>query len=325
MHSFPQIVISSKELFETMRARNIKLTVRWMPSHLLESGKTPPEGVSHTDILANDLADNQAGKAAKRHQISFNIATSFIYYHYLARRIQKRLTKIITSLPNRHRTKLPKQLFKTSPSLEDKFADSSHYPFIDHGKVRCAMCLDCLPSSGPFLTTWLKSKCMNFDVESNRPTPFHGEFIQIGKKTSHPSHHLFHFHGLAFCKKCGYYGKNRMINLAQRCEPPGQQGIANLAALMAGKLPNGLTSWPDQAPAPCSIEAGSLLRSAENATPDEVTALRNFAHDFSHYRISQEDQPTYVHRALATQVPITIPHRSSWAGFDDSQSDSSSE
>ena len=88
-----------------------------------------------------------------------------------------------------------------------------------------------------------------------------------------------------------------MIILAQRCETPGQQGIANLAALMAGKLPNGLTSWPDQAPAPSSIQAGSLLRSIAEATPDDVTALRNFAHDFSHHRISQEDQPTHVHGA----------------------------
>ena len=98
-----------------------------------------------------------------------------------------------------------------------------------------------------------------------------------------------------------------------------------ISAAFRTKLLNGLTSWPDQAPAPSSIQAGSLLRSIAEATPDDVTALRNFAHDFSHYRISQEDQPTHAHGALTEPVPNTIPHRSSWAGFDDSQSDSSSD
>ena len=330
-----------KELFEILHTRNIKLTVRWMPSHLLETGHTPPESVSRIDILANDLADKQAGKAAKRHEISLNISTSFIYYHYLARRIQKRLSKIITCLPNRHKRKVPKQMYKISPSLEDRFADSLHFPFLDHGKVRCARCLDCLPSFGPTLCKWLKSECINLDFETDRPTPYPKEFIQIGKQTSHPSHRLCQFNGLIFCRRCGYYGKNRMIHLASPCDRPGQQGLANLVALRAGRLPQGLFAWPMQTLTPGQIEAHSLLRSVTEVTPEDVQSLRRFAHDFCHCRDSQETVHAHIHSTINPEdehthrqqtnpcvqvnAPTIIPHRSSWAGFDDSQTDSSSD
>ena len=89
------------------QTRSIKLTDRWMPSHLLEAGETPPGGVSRTDILANELADKHASKAAKQHQISLNVATSlnYFYYYYSGRRIQKRLAEIITCLPNHNNLK----------------------------------------------------------------------------------------------------------------------------------------------------------------------------------------------------------------------------
>ena len=324
-----------KEVFQHIHSKQLQVTVRWMPSHLNEREEQRfPLGITRTDILANALADREAGEAARSHEISQNIAASFIYYYGLTRKIQRRCAAIICSLPNRLKTRVPKNLFSPQPvSVDSLLHNSSHFVFVDNrNKIRCARCLDCMPASGSRVRQWLKSECANFKVDEIRPVPLKAEIVQLGNRSSHPTHQIFHFKGLIFCNKCGYRGPQKLVGLFRPCKPPSQQGKQNLKDLAAGRLPYGLSQWPAaEFNTPQDVLVASLVQGASitKATPEDVKGLRSFAQDFTQYKISQEDQPTHAQVTAAaqapTQAPTIIPHRFSCAGFDDSESDSSSD
>ena len=69
-----------KTSFELVFQKAIILTVRWMPSHLLEF---PPKGVysgvSLLDILGNARADTLPDNAAKAANVSLNVSAPVIY------------------------------------------------------------------------------------------------------------------------------------------------------------------------------------------------------------------------------------------------------
>ena len=66
----------------------IKVTVRWMPSHLTAKDERPPD-VSDEDIMGNEYADNEARKAANRNAVPLNVAAPVLYDSNLVKRIQK--------------------------------------------------------------------------------------------------------------------------------------------------------------------------------------------------------------------------------------------
>ena len=78
----------------------IRLTVRWMPSHLKLAGPRP-DSISDLDIITNGHADMLAGQAAKRACVPQEVSTTHIKYSKLITNIQKRLYTILMSLPDR--------------------------------------------------------------------------------------------------------------------------------------------------------------------------------------------------------------------------------
>ncbi len=80
----------------------IRLSVRWMPSHLLEKPcKGVFSGVSNLGILGNDHADKLTVDAARRACVPLNVSAPILYYRSLLRKIQYRLATILINLPNR--------------------------------------------------------------------------------------------------------------------------------------------------------------------------------------------------------------------------------
>ncbi len=75
-------------------AKAIKLTVRWMPSHLLDNDPLP-DGITRCDVLSNRHADHYAKIRAQRLQVPLNVSTPVIFYYSLVRKIQRRLVNII--------------------------------------------------------------------------------------------------------------------------------------------------------------------------------------------------------------------------------------
>ena len=145
-----------------------------------------------------------------------------------------------------------------------------------------------MPASGPSTIKWLRTRCSNLDLHFDRPTPLKSEIVHIGKQSSHPTHQLFPFRGLVFCRKCGYRGPTFMVNSARRCEPPGQQGLRNIKALLNGQLPHGLDQWPDSnTPGHHATFAQAVINDTANLTAEESETLHaflstSFKHELSH-------------------------------------------
>ncbi len=96
------------------------LTVRWMPSHLLEK---PEKGdyscVSNLDILGNEHADKLAVSAAKQACVTLDVSAPILYYFSLVKIIQKRLATILINLPNRPKRQYEQKQIKTGFSFSD--------------------------------------------------------------------------------------------------------------------------------------------------------------------------------------------------------------
>ena len=173
------------------RLRALTVHVRWMPAHL-KSGDPRPVGVSELDVVGNDFADTQAGKAAHQHAVPLNVSATHIYYYSLVRKIQRRIIDVIISMPHRKHVKVhkPFKLLDDTFSLEDLIATSKHIPFFVESRIRCARCLDNLPIKGDCTKQWLRGNCIAVGTISDRPVRLHHNIIHIGRQSTHPSHQL---------------------------------------------------------------------------------------------------------------------------------------
>jgi len=90
------------EIFESASRKSLRLSVRWMPSHL-KDGEERPSSVSVLDVKGNDHADKLARVAADKHQVPLQVSTDYLFYVSLVAKIQRRLAAIIVSLPDRKR------------------------------------------------------------------------------------------------------------------------------------------------------------------------------------------------------------------------------
>ena len=90
-----------KDIFDNIDNIQVKIEVRWMPSHLSEGKKVRPIIVSELDIKATDKADDLAKEAARLVQIPTPIAANVINKYNLVTKIPKRLIAIICWLPRR--------------------------------------------------------------------------------------------------------------------------------------------------------------------------------------------------------------------------------
>ncbi len=72
-----------RKIFDATRIKNISLSVRWMPSHK-KDGEDLPAGVTEVDVIGNNFADIEAGKAAIRLQIDVNVSSVMLLHRNLA-------------------------------------------------------------------------------------------------------------------------------------------------------------------------------------------------------------------------------------------------
>ena len=99
----------------------------------------------------------------------------------------------------------------------------------------------------PLFKDWVASACVEFESEGHcRPEPIMNYFLHVGNQSVHHTHRLSIYKGFVYCGRCGYRkGTNQVRKLAKPCAPPGLAGVKTLSAIQDGKLPPGLTAWPD--------------------------------------------------------------------------------
>ena len=108
------------------------------------------------DIIANNFADEQAGLAAKFHQVPLNVSSTYIYDYSLVRKIQRRLVDILVSLPHRPRQpKISNPLPFCKESIEELMNKSMHVAFFQGERIACARCFDKLRVKGECTRSWL--------------------------------------------------------------------------------------------------------------------------------------------------------------------------
>ena len=175
------------------------MNVRWIPSHISEKlVKNPnyvvPAFVSKLDILANDWADEHAGKAAHSAEVPLNVSTPYLYHYHLIRRIQKRLVTILCTLPDR-----PKHIPKAKIPKEELctiIAASKHIIFWPNKQanwIKCARCKGTMHSKSTNVKAWIKGSCSGIGYSNDRPIPVYDNIIHIGNHTIHHTLGLYYF------------------------------------------------------------------------------------------------------------------------------------
>ena len=213
-----------------------------MPSHLQDkmsanSDFQLPSFVSHDDVIGNQWADDLAGQSATSYELPLNITTPYLYYKNLTKRIQKRLTVIICSLPNRPKhipiAKVPCSSFDECCNL------SKHVIYeVDNLRIGCARCKQVRTKASTGMKLWLGSDCQPRISSWDRPIPLFNEFVQIGNLSIHFSHKVYCFKNIHYCKNCGSYATNKLRKLAAECKPRTLAGQQFLDKLNKGILPN---------------------------------------------------------------------------------------
>ena len=97
-----------------------------------------------------------------------------------------------------------------------------------------------------FLKHWLQLDCNAVTgpiMKPNKLSKFTS--IHIGKQVVHYSHHMYEMRGLLYCNRCGHRSGVKLCNLAKQCAGLTDAGVSNLKRINNGKLPVGLTKWPN--------------------------------------------------------------------------------
>ena len=234
-----------KTLFDVIKNNNLSVTIRWMPSHLLEK---PTKGVfscmSNLDILGNDHADKLASDAAATAQVDCRVAVKHKQSVALVKYIQLRLATILTHLPSRSTPKRPKVC--PAVPLDEILSSTLHVIKLIKSRYHCSKCLQSFHSKDTSLKAWLQTTCFTASHLSDKPYSITYP-IHKGNAVTHSTHKLKIFNGLIYCSKCGSRDSWKgLVALAKPCNPPARHGAVSLAALREGRLPPNVQSWPTQ-------------------------------------------------------------------------------
>jgi hypothetical protein len=178
-----------EELFSHICTKTLRISMRWMPSHL-KDGDQLPDGVSELDVVSNDHADRLAREAADAEEISAAIATPYLHYVTLTTRIQRRLATIMLYLPAREKKQRQPVVRISRPKLDNLLSETGHEIVVTGSRYACARCHNSFRIADPSLKIWLQSQCIPVLLNStSRPTPLAREdTFHIGNNTTHASH-----------------------------------------------------------------------------------------------------------------------------------------
>ena len=230
-----------KIIFDHIQVKQLSVSVRWMPSHLVKGVKKRPADVSNEDIVANDKADELAEQAAKLVQLPNGIACNYINHAHKISKIQNRLATILLFLPIRNaREKQYKQPI-IKQTIEELIECSAHSILIGENRLHCKVCLCSFACKDPSARAWLMAPCRNFSTSDSNTKPIKiNDVIHMGNQVSHVSHSLYKFKDVIYCNKCGAMGKDHFVLLSKQCQSPGLAGERFLRSVQNGLLPKRL-------------------------------------------------------------------------------------
>ena len=248
------------DIFSTIRTKSLEVTLRWSKGHATME-IVQQYNITAKDALGNLVADSLADRAAQLHQVYQEDAFAIKWHLDLVTRIQKRAIVLLNLFGLREQQKIPKQPAEHTATMSiAAHAMASQHSFTSFGKTLfCYKCHQTSPKGIASIRQWLATSCRpdtmlqaTYTAGTVRPTRIPPErAIRVGNATIHPTHIIFIFRGLYFCRNCSCFAIKKLENLARPCDPagkgPGDAKRKRLAAiaLLQGKLPRGVHQWPN--------------------------------------------------------------------------------
>jgi len=146
-----------KEVFQLIHNKNLKVSVRWMPSHL-DNIDDSQVCISPSDLEGNKKADEFAGLSAIELRLPPSATVGHIHYVKLVRNIQMRLAVIIMHLPGRKKARVHRPAV-SKPRLQEVIDESSHAIIKLPNRFQCSLCKNSFAAYDGALKTWLLSCC----------------------------------------------------------------------------------------------------------------------------------------------------------------------
>ena len=228
--------------------------MHWIQGHLdtVEAKKWFPP----IWFALNHAADYFASIAAKSVELPKKFSSIVIYHVNLVAKVQKRLTKIIITLPY-----VPREVVELKPpkpkraTLDKLVADSKHTLVTHLHGWQCIKCKSIVFRGAVTIRDFLSSSCTEVVISDadgpERVPPDHPHLV--GKNLAHSSHVLYYYRGVTFCAACGCFVSKVMRKLAQVCVPieerdgwsgPDATRKRQRLRLQSCTLPYSLKQWP---------------------------------------------------------------------------------
>ena len=177
--------------------------------------------------------------------MSVQTASKCKYYYSITKNIQLRIARIIMNLPERRTNATVRTPKEVALTISQKIDASAHQPVLKGSRYTCNTCGNSFASDDPSFQHWLLTPCIPVP-SCSRPTPLTSSNLHIGNQSIHFSHKMSNYKGFVYCRKCGSRkGASCIKYLARPCLPASSFGRSTLSALSHGRLPPGLSGWPD--------------------------------------------------------------------------------
>ena len=208
-------------MFAELDSKPLMLTMSWVKSHL----DSPQIHTSHTfhdaDFALNYFADVFAGWAAKRVEVSSEVAQVIVEAVKNQKLVARRLSAILCSgkfgdrsFENRVESSDRNRNADVSPGADKRFKydlqdllDASDHILVDNGNsYTCASCFDtCAKGNRNLLCEWLGRPCVPCQISDiDAPVRIPACMgVVIGRRVVHNTHDLHSYRGIKFCTKCG--------------------------------------------------------------------------------------------------------------------------
>ena len=148
-----------------------------------------------------------ANIAAKSAELPTEIVIAVQRNCHLVTQIQKRLVRILCSIPKTTRKTLEPKPCKIKPVALEQVANKSKHKLIwDSTKQlwRCTACGAFCHKSAETARVWLQATCYPLPSDANGPVQIPVDTPHlVGGQIPHASHALYFYRGFTFCFKCG--------------------------------------------------------------------------------------------------------------------------
>ena len=252
-------------LWDVLGSREVCLEMIWVKGHTDDVDVANRYLALPIDIFGNSCADRLAERASIQYQVSMQDSMTLRWHYAVVKRIQARAVIILSHvMQGRARVAAaPKQPRPQLQTLAASAMQSQHCVTALAGILQCTRCLQRSPARAKGIREWLRTSCCpdrsmlrSITVGTTKPAALSpGTVVHVGKRELHTSHSLHVFRGLYFCQMCGYTASLKAQNLVKPCSGPGPEaeGIKRAIRIRQGKLPSGLTQWPNDAEARSSL------------------------------------------------------------------------